>query len=126
VSERLPVLSGQQLIDALEKVGWVVVRQRGSHVRLKHDERTIALVVPLHRELKRARSPGSCATPGLTATISGNFSDRRNAGSLVRSVCAVGIPSADGVARTQPVSVALSTIDVRRDCSGARRGGRTE
>ena len=55
MSERLPVVSGQQLIAALEKVGWVAVRQRGSHVRLKHDEHTMSLVVPLHRELKRTR-----------------------------------------------------------------------
>jgi predicted RNA binding protein YcfA (HicA-like mRNA interferase family) len=65
VSERLPVLSGQQLIDALEKVGWVAVRQRGSHVRLKHDERTIALVVPLHRELTRGTLAGILRDAGI-------------------------------------------------------------
>ncbi len=58
MSDRLPVVSGHQLISALEKVGWVVVRQRGSHVRLKHDEQAIALVVPLHRELKRGTLAG--------------------------------------------------------------------
>ena len=65
MSERLPVLSGQQLIDALEKVGWVAVRQRGSHVRLKHDERMIALVVPLHRELKRGTLAGILRDAGI-------------------------------------------------------------
>ena len=66
MSERLPVLSGQQLIDALGKVGWVAVRQRGSHVRLKHDEeRTIALVVPLHRELKRGTLAGIVRDAGI-------------------------------------------------------------
>jgi predicted RNA binding protein YcfA (HicA-like mRNA interferase family) len=58
VSERLPVVSGQQLIAALEKLGWVVVRQRGSHVRLKHEGRSTPLVVPLHRELKRGTLAG--------------------------------------------------------------------
>jgi len=53
VSERLPVVSGGELVTVLTKLGWVVVRQRGSHVRLKHADRTLALVVPLHRELKR-------------------------------------------------------------------------
>jgi predicted RNA binding protein YcfA (HicA-like mRNA interferase family) len=80
VSERLPVLSGQQLIDALEKVGWVAVRQRGSHVRLKHDERTIPLVVPLPANSSAGRSRGSSAMPGSTATISGSFSERHDAG----------------------------------------------
>lgn len=50
---RLPVVSGAQLIRVLEQLGWTVVRQRGSHVRLKHPARTDALVVPMHRELKR-------------------------------------------------------------------------
>jgi hypothetical protein len=36
VSERLPVVSGAQLIDVLQKLGWEVTRQRGNHVRLKH------------------------------------------------------------------------------------------
>jgi hypothetical protein len=30
VSERLPVVSGRQLIDVLGKLGWVAVRQRGT------------------------------------------------------------------------------------------------
>lgn len=48
----------QQLIAALGRLGWVSVRQRGSHVRLKHPERSVSLVVPLHRELKRGTLAG--------------------------------------------------------------------
>lgn len=58
MSERLPVVSGAQLIRALEEVGWTVVRQRGSHVRLRHPDRATFLVVPLHRELKRGTLSG--------------------------------------------------------------------
>jgi len=58
VSERLPVVSGAQLIAAPDKLGWVSVRQRGSHVRLKHPDRSVSLVVPLHRELKRGTLAG--------------------------------------------------------------------
>ena len=65
MSERLPVVSGEQLIGALSKLGWVVVRQRGSHVRLKHAERTLALVVPLHRELKRGTLAGILRDAGV-------------------------------------------------------------
>ncbi|MGH2861912.1 MAG: type II toxin-antitoxin system HicA family toxin [Solirubrobacteraceae bacterium] len=65
MSERLPVVSGQQLIAALEKLGWVVVRQRGSHVRLKHQERSTSLVVPLHRELKRGTLAGILRDAGI-------------------------------------------------------------
>jgi len=65
VSERLPVLSGAQLINALRKVGWVSVRQRGSHVRLKHPDRAVSLVVPLHRELKRGTLAGILRDAGV-------------------------------------------------------------
>lgn len=65
MSERLPVVSGQQLIAALEKLGWTVVRQRGSHVRLKHPERSTPLVVPLHRELKRGTLAGILGDAGV-------------------------------------------------------------
>ena len=53
MSERLPVISGKQLVAALKKLGWEVVRQRGSHVSLQNLDRAVLLVVPLHRELKR-------------------------------------------------------------------------
>lgn len=53
-----PVVSGKRLIKALEKDGWEVVRQRGSHVRLKKAGRRIALVVPLHKEIKRGTLGG--------------------------------------------------------------------
>jgi len=65
VSERLPVVSGTQLITALAKLGWVSVRQRGSHVRLKHPDRSTALVVPLHRELKRGTLAGILRDAGI-------------------------------------------------------------
>jgi predicted RNA binding protein YcfA (HicA-like mRNA interferase family) len=55
VSERLPVVSGAQLVGGLGKLGWTAVPQRGSHVRLKHPDRSVSLVVPLHRELKRGK-----------------------------------------------------------------------
>jgi predicted RNA binding protein YcfA (HicA-like mRNA interferase family) len=36
MSPKLPVVSGDKLIRALGKFGYVVVRQKGSHVRLRH------------------------------------------------------------------------------------------
>jgi len=65
VSERLPVLSGAELVSALGKLGWVAVCQRGSHVRLKHPDRTTSLVVPLHRELKRGTLAGILRDAGV-------------------------------------------------------------
>ncbi len=65
MSERLPVISGAQLIRALEQQGWEVIPQRGSHVRLKHPDRSVFLVVPLHRELKRGTLSGILRDAGL-------------------------------------------------------------
>jgi len=49
----LPILSGRDMIAALERAGFTVVRQRGSHVVLKKrtESGDIGCVVPLHREL---------------------------------------------------------------------------
>lgn len=58
MSRRKPVVSGAALIRALEKDGWEVVRQRGSHVRLKKAGRRNALVVPLHKELRKGTLAG--------------------------------------------------------------------
>jgi predicted RNA binding protein YcfA (HicA-like mRNA interferase family) len=66
MSARLPVVSGAQLIKALERRGWQVARQRGSHVLLKHPERTRSLTVPLHKELKRGTLAGIIRDAGLT------------------------------------------------------------
>jgi predicted RNA binding protein YcfA (HicA-like mRNA interferase family) len=51
---RLPVVSGRDLVRAFESFGYVVVRRRASHIRLRHPNRAhIPLTVPDHREVKR-------------------------------------------------------------------------
>jgi len=49
----LPHLSGREIIRALERLGFVQARQRGSHVVLKKStpEGTVGCVVPLHSEV---------------------------------------------------------------------------
>jgi len=44
----LPVLNGKELIKFLEYLGFKKVRQKGSHVRMKHDDGRIT-TVPVHR-----------------------------------------------------------------------------
>jgi predicted RNA binding protein YcfA (HicA-like mRNA interferase family) len=44
---RLPVLRPEQLLNALERAGFRLVRQRGSHARLKHNDGRV-VTVPLH------------------------------------------------------------------------------
>ncbi len=51
----LPVVSSRQLIAFLESVGYVVLRQRGSHVRLQlqNDRGVWPETVPNHPEIAR-------------------------------------------------------------------------
>jgi predicted RNA binding protein YcfA (HicA-like mRNA interferase family) len=52
----MPSIGYEKVIRALQRDGWVVVRQRGSHIRLqKHliDE-TLKLTIPAHRPIKRS------------------------------------------------------------------------
>jgi len=53
---KVPSLNYDKVINALRRVGWVVVRQRGSHIRLqKHmQEKTLKLTIPAHRPIKRS------------------------------------------------------------------------
>jgi predicted RNA binding protein YcfA (HicA-like mRNA interferase family) len=67
VSPRQPVVSGERLVKALAKDGWAVVRQRGSHVRLKKPGRRNALVVPLHKEIRRGTLGGILRDADLSA-----------------------------------------------------------
>jgi predicted RNA binding protein YcfA (HicA-like mRNA interferase family) len=53
MTPKLPVISGQQLIRALTRFGYETVRQKGSHVRLRHpsDPQRLPVTVPLHKEI---------------------------------------------------------------------------
>jgi predicted RNA binding protein YcfA (HicA-like mRNA interferase family) len=50
----LPVISGRDTVAALQRIGYVVMRQKGSHIRLRHptDSRRVPVTVPDHKELK--------------------------------------------------------------------------
>ena len=46
-------VSAERLIGALERLGYAVIRQKGSHVRLFHEAApTHSISVPLHNPLK--------------------------------------------------------------------------
>lgn len=61
---RLPVVSGHDIIKTLEGMGFVVLRQRGSHVVLRRD--AIGCVVPLHREVKTGTLAGILRQAGVS------------------------------------------------------------
>jgi predicted RNA binding protein YcfA (HicA-like mRNA interferase family) len=47
MSEKLPALTGMEIIQALGRAGFTVVRIRGSHQILKHNDGR-ATIVPVH------------------------------------------------------------------------------
>ena len=53
---KVPSLNYQEVIRALRRAGWIVVRQRGSHIRLQKTTptETLKLIVPAHRPIKRS------------------------------------------------------------------------
>lgn len=52
----LPDISGNEAIRALQRLGFVVVRQQGSHIVLRKGSQ--GCVVPNHRELKTGTLAG--------------------------------------------------------------------
>ena len=65
---RLPVVSGRQLVRALEKAGYVVDRQKGSHIILRHTQPPFRRVtVPDHREVARGTLRAILREIGLTS-----------------------------------------------------------
>ncbi len=57
---RFPAFEGKEVVEILKRYGFVVERQRGSHVILKHDDGR-ATVVPVHA--------GETIGPGLFVKI---------------------------------------------------------
>lgn len=50
---KLPSVSGQQVVTALQTIGFRVRRQHGSHIIMRRDKPLSQTVVPAHRELDR-------------------------------------------------------------------------
>ena len=65
---KVPSVGYDKVIRALRRDGWVVVRQRGSHIRLqKHTENeTLKLTVPAHRpwfeHVRKSYIPGRASS----------------------------------------------------------------
>jgi predicted RNA binding protein YcfA (HicA-like mRNA interferase family) len=52
----IPSLSYTQIVRALQRDGWIVVRQRGSHIRLqKHSgDEVLKITIPAHKPVKKS------------------------------------------------------------------------
>ncbi len=53
---KVPSLSYIRIIGALQRDGWVVVRQRGSHIRMQKHLRNevLRITIPAHKPVKRS------------------------------------------------------------------------
>jgi predicted RNA binding protein YcfA (HicA-like mRNA interferase family) len=53
---KVPSLPYTKIVRALQRDGWTVVRQRGSHIRLQKrmGDEVLKLTVPAHRPVKRS------------------------------------------------------------------------
>jgi len=68
MSPRLPAVSGREAVAALERIGYRAVRQKGSHVRMRHPDPAVhkPLTVPMHRELRLGLLRAIIRDAGLT------------------------------------------------------------
>lgn len=53
---KVPSVSYDRVVRALERDGWAVVRQQGSHIRTEKrlEDETLKLTIPAHRPIKRS------------------------------------------------------------------------
>jgi predicted RNA binding protein YcfA (HicA-like mRNA interferase family) len=65
---KLPDVSGTELVKALQKAGFIILRQRGSHVSMEKVDSAgqWRTVVPMHHEIARGTLHDILKQTGLT------------------------------------------------------------
>ena len=63
---KLPIISARDCIIALEKVGFYIARQKGSHITMRRDDPFARVTVPNHKELKKGMLRSIISQAGLT------------------------------------------------------------
>ena len=62
---KLPTVSGREVVRALERLGFVLVSQRGSHIKLRRG--SVICIVPDHKDIKRLTLGGILRQSEMTA-----------------------------------------------------------
>ena len=62
----VPLLKPRDVTRTFEKLGWVVVRQRGSHIIMTKEGHIATLSVPNHPEVARGTLRSLIARAGIT------------------------------------------------------------
>ncbi|MBI3735187.1 type II toxin-antitoxin system HicA family toxin [Candidatus Sumerlaeota bacterium] len=55
---KLPLLSGRQVLNALQRLGFVEIHRRGSHIKMEHSDGR-RIVFPFHDEIDRFTLKGA-------------------------------------------------------------------
>ena len=63
---KLPVISGSDCVKALNKIGFEVYRQRGSHITMVRKSPPSQTTIPNHKELDRGTLRAIIRQVGLT------------------------------------------------------------
>lgn len=63
---KLPVVSGAECVKALEKAGFVLYRQRGSHITVVRAHPPAQTTIPNHKELDKGTLRAIIRQAGLT------------------------------------------------------------
>ena len=64
---KLPQVSGADVVGALQKLGFTVRRQHGSHIIMRRDDPFVQTVVPNHRQLDRGTLRAILRQSGISA-----------------------------------------------------------
>ena len=62
----LPVISGREAVRAFEKAGWMIARQRASHIVLVKSGIPVNLSIPDHKQLDRGLLRSQIRKAGLS------------------------------------------------------------
>jgi len=62
---KLPHVSGAEAVRAMQRLGFEVARQKGSHIVMRRD--TDGCVIPNHREIKTGTLAGILRQAGVSA-----------------------------------------------------------
>ncbi|OGU14246.1 MAG: hypothetical protein A2X61_16660 [Ignavibacteria bacterium GWB2_35_12] len=63
---KLPVLSGSETCKILQKFGWRIARQKGSHIIMVKEGELITLSIPNHKEVAKGTLSSLIKSANLT------------------------------------------------------------
>ncbi len=49
---KLPIVSGRDLVKAFKKIGFEIISQRGTHIKMRHSDGRVA-IIPNHKTVKK-------------------------------------------------------------------------